>query len=159
MPQLDINTFGYQYTGILILLITMYVILSYVVLPSLLRVIFIRSKYSESVSNAKDLAVFISEVNFPSLALAERSAILLSRGLSAFALKISATLKNITSLLNVVAVISTGSNELSNRFNSNGYYFNVVPTSVFYLGVLLFLDPNSDAIYDSEENTVNNNGE
>jgi hypothetical protein len=156
MPQLDINTFGYQYTGILILLLIVYVVLSYIVLPSLLRVIYIRSKYSESVSSVKDLAIFISELSFPVLALTTRSPTLLSRGLSCFTLKASATLKNIVSLLTVVStsrsLVPTGTNA---QQNLNAYCLNPVPASVFYLGLLLFLDPNSDAIYDTEETTTN----
>lgn len=43
MPQLDANTFIYQYVGIITLLVVVYYLLSYVVLPVLLRSSLIRS--------------------------------------------------------------------------------------------------------------------
>jgi len=45
MPQLDSNTFIYQYIGVIITLSLIYIILSYIVLPLLLRSIFIRSAF------------------------------------------------------------------------------------------------------------------
>jgi len=45
MPQLDTNTFIYQYSGVITTLILLYIILSYIVLPVLLRSLFIRAAF------------------------------------------------------------------------------------------------------------------
>jgi len=51
MPQLDPNTFLYQYTGIIILLITVYTLLAFVVLPVILRAMIIRNNFLVSGIN------------------------------------------------------------------------------------------------------------
>jgi hypothetical protein len=45
MPQLDPNTFFYQYVAIIGLLIIVYGVLSYIVLPLILRAIIIRNNF------------------------------------------------------------------------------------------------------------------
>lgn len=46
MPQLDINTYSFQYVSLIILFVTVYFFLSYFILPLILRSTIIRSNVS-----------------------------------------------------------------------------------------------------------------
>lgn len=46
MPQLDVNTYSFQYISLIILFITVYFFLSYFILPLILRSTIIRSNVS-----------------------------------------------------------------------------------------------------------------
>lgn len=48
MPQLDANTFIYQYIGIISIFAIIYITLSYLVLPIILRLITFRAKFLDS---------------------------------------------------------------------------------------------------------------
>lgn len=60
MPQLDSNTFIYQYAGIITLLIAVYFILSYIVLPILLRLMLIRNLFLATRQTSTDLVNVVS---------------------------------------------------------------------------------------------------
>lgn len=61
MPQLDPNTFIYQYIGIIILLLTVYTILSYIVLPILLRLMLVRNLFLTTRQTLTDLGNTVSD--------------------------------------------------------------------------------------------------
>ncbi len=71
MPQLDINTFLYQYIGITSLLLLTYVMLSYLVLPLVLREICVRSRFLETTQMHLDSAVLTNTETRATLALSE----------------------------------------------------------------------------------------
>lgn len=50
MPQLDVNIFLTQYTAIMLLLVSIYIILGYIVLPLTLRLLLIRSLFLSTSS-------------------------------------------------------------------------------------------------------------
>jgi hypothetical protein len=60
MPQLDPNTFIYQYIGVVFLLIVIYTILSYVVLPTLLRLMLIRNNFLTTRQTSTELVSIVS---------------------------------------------------------------------------------------------------
>jgi hypothetical protein len=60
MPQLDPNTFIYQYVGVVFLLILIYSILSYIVLPLLLRLMLIRNLFLTTRQTSTDLINTVS---------------------------------------------------------------------------------------------------
>lgn len=60
MPQLDSNAFIYQYVGIIVLLISVYFILSYIVLPILLRLILIRDLFLNTRQTVTELTGVVS---------------------------------------------------------------------------------------------------
>lgn len=55
MPQLDPNTFTYQYIGVISLLVIAYVTLSYIVLPIILRLMLVRGSFLTTKQNLSDL--------------------------------------------------------------------------------------------------------
>jgi hypothetical protein len=55
MPQLDPNTFIYQYVGIIVLLIVVYTTLSYIVLPTLLRLMLVRNLFLSTRQTLSEL--------------------------------------------------------------------------------------------------------
>ena len=56
MPQLDINTFIFQYVSLVSLLTIVYFLMSYVVLPQILRALILRNKISSQTSMTADIA-------------------------------------------------------------------------------------------------------
>jgi hypothetical protein len=65
MPQLDPNTFIYQYLGVIILFILAYTLLSYIILPTLLRAILFRNLFlAENTVTANLLSVAASDYRY-----------------------------------------------------------------------------------------------
>ena len=95
MPQLDINTFSFQFTGIIFLLISVYTLISYIVLPALLRSMYIRVKLLETTVTIKELVSSINAIFIMPLVLGKKTPLILSSGVSVFLEKISVELRNI----------------------------------------------------------------
>ncbi len=69
MPQLDSNTFIYQYLGIIVLFILVYVTLSYFVLPILLRLMLIRNLFLATRQTLTELINVTTPAYAPAIAL------------------------------------------------------------------------------------------
>jgi len=71
MPQLDINTFSYQYVGIIVLVLIVYIILSYIVLPILLRLMLVRNLFLLNQQKVADL-LQLSNFNYQQIILTHK---------------------------------------------------------------------------------------
>jgi len=71
MPQLDVNTFSYQYVGVITLFILVYTILSYVVLPILLRLMLVRNFFLLAQQKISDL-LQISNLNYKQIIVTQK---------------------------------------------------------------------------------------
>jgi hypothetical protein len=117
MPQLDINTFFYQYVGIIILLLSVYYLLSYIVLPVTMRAVIFRSRFLDvKKEDANSILLVVHDIK-DSVALTSRAIITIG----AFR---SSLLLNAARLFSKL-LISNGSN---NQFN-RGFRSRIVSSS------------------------------
>lgn len=138
MPQLDPNSFYYQYFGVIILMTVIYTILSFLVLPIFLRFLIIRNYFIKILNLATNTISSSNKQIQKFLIIKNKSLITLFFNTSQF-------LNNlVVSLLNLV---NTKNNLLDNKNNNNlsnveislvgGIYF-------LYLNFLLILDNNEE---------------
>jgi len=71
MPQLDMNTFSYQYVGVIVLVLIVYTILSYIVLPILLRLMLVRNLFLLNQQKVADL-LQLSNFNYQQVILTHK---------------------------------------------------------------------------------------
>jgi len=139
MPQLDTNTFIYQYTGIITTLILVYVLLSYIVLPLLLRALIIRASFL--TSKAAVLATrFLTPVeqnffntNSPSIIF------------TVFSQLAHATTKKIINTQVLINYFFSASRiESLNSINNTTMYLFIIPASINYIILFLMADNTAD---------------
>lgn len=133
MPQLDINTFSYQYIAIILLLILVYTTLSYIVLPLLLRLMLIRNSFLLSQQKLSGILMFSS----PTAAqlLVSKKPIYVNYLLNTILGSIAPTAHYLSTLLKSTLSFTKG-----NRvYSCTGFYF--VNDAVFnYLILFLSID-------------------
>lgn len=136
MPQLDASTFIYQYFGIIFILVIIYTLLSYIALPSLLRIIMIREFFSKTFSSSTIVSNNFKIKNFNFVTIQDKSASFISNN-------ISLLLKNILYVLNITVnytsslLINTQDNKLNLKNN-----FLLLGSFSSYLLFLLVLEDN-----------------
>jgi len=146
MPQLDANTFGYQYFGIIIVLISVYTILSYLVLPILLRATLVRSNFLMGSISLKN------EYSSPISNLTHNTALLLKRPFTTIVL-VSGYFNAVTSLLslliNLFRKVVTSPSTLGNPLNLHiePTFAQFINFSNTYLILFLLNDESDDNEY------------
>lgn len=114
MPQLDSNTFIYQYLGIVTLLLAVYFVLSYIVLPILLRLMLIRNLFLTTRQTSTDLANVVSN-NYQQLVSLKNS----GRNFSLANNFITHFTSLLTNWLNIVTVTLTSTGTITSNATLN----------------------------------------
>lgn len=136
MPQLDVNTFWYQYIGIVTTLIVVYMLLSYVALPILLRVLVYRDTFLKTQQSTTELAVLSSSVHTPVLSLKETNTSfdgVLTTSAQALASKLSA-------LLTFVKATAVETSNTVSRINLSTKSAGLSALALAYLVLFLVID-------------------
>lgn len=138
MPQLDANTFTYQYFGIIFILFTAYTLLSYIALPALLRVIIVRDLFLKISKSSLNLTNLLSNrvIN---------TSILVDPFVSIFSFKIS---KLINFFLNKLSVTNSFLTSIFSKNISKNISFNTTTISInlyiLYLSLFFSLEDSNN---------------
>lgn len=140
MPQLDPNSFIYQYFGILSILVVSYILLTYVALPILLRIILVRKYFSARLQNNSNN--FMSTASLTTAYIKDNAA----------ALIVSYKFSNFLNL--ALSNILTTAYSLSSILNRKNYNLvdnnlNLISLNIYtttYISLLLILDDDNTTL-------------
>lgn len=138
MPQLDANTFLYQYVGVISVLFVLYILLGYVALPILLRAISLRNKFLINQSGTDTLNMVSS---FNAAALHVNSVTNFSKLITSVVLNFSKSVVELVTLFSISFSTVNVNNGSSTKIDSVIFF-----SESFLIYLVLFLESDEELI-------------